>query len=217
MPRIPTNPQRLTGARGAAAGRSHSLVLSRAGSADRPELEAFVQDAFRRRHDAQIASFMPMLLGLRGSGGRLACVTGYRSAGSDRLYLEHYLDRPVEEELRAQVGRNIARAEVVEVGNLAAGSCRAAVRMVTMLPAHLLSLGHEWIVFTATSTVHGILQAVGAPLVELAVASESRVAATGDRWGGYYRQDPRVFAGHLPDGLRLGTLRLSGRGNTNRA
>lgn len=190
---------------GACRGASARLTASTAGADDRGEFEAFVQAAFHRRHGAVVASFMPTLLGLRDGAGRVTCVTGYRGASGRSLYLEHYLDRPVEEELSARIGRRVERSAIVEVGNLAGSSCRSAIRMVTLLPRHLLGLGHEWIVFTATSAVYGILQSVGAPLTELAVADAARVAGTADDWGAYYQQDPRVFAGHLPDGLRLKT------------
>ena len=87
---------------------------------------------------------------------------------------------------------------MVEVGNLAGTNCRAAMRMVAALPSYLLTRDYQWIVFTATSAVRGILQRFGAPLVELARADGSRVAGGEDRWGRYYENDPRVFAGYLP-------------------
>lgn len=186
-----------------AAGAHARLCQSDADAPDRAELEAFVQAAFGRRHGATVRSFMPTLLGLRDGSGRLRCVAGFRPAASGPLYLEHYLDRPVELELAARVGGPVERSRLVEVGHLAGGNCRAAVRMVALLPRHLLRAGHEWIVFTATSAVHGILTAMGAPLVELARADAGRVAATADDWGAYYHNDPRVFAGYLPDGLGL--------------
>jgi len=193
----------------ALAGRGR-LSASTAAAADRSELESFVQTAFMRRHGAQVSSFMPTLLGLRDGAGRVTCVTGYRAAAGSGLYLEHYLDRPVEAELAARIGRSVERSAVVEVGNLAGSSCRSAIRMVTLLPRHLLGLGHEWIVFTATSAVYAILQSIGAPLVELAVADGARVQDTPDDWGAYYQTDPRVFAGRLADGLSLKTFQRRG-------
>jgi len=186
-----------------AAGTIAGLCQSDPDAPDRAELEAFVQAAFARRHGATVRSFMPTLLGLRDGNGRLRCVAGCRTAASGPLYLEHYLDRPVEQELSARIGGSVERSRLVEVGHLAGGNCRAAVRMVAVLPRHLLRAGHEWIVFTATSAVHGILSAMGAPLVELARADARRVAGTADDWGAYYQNDPRVFAGYLPDGLGL--------------
>lgn len=173
------------------------------GDGNRPEFEAFVQAAFRRSHAAEIHSFMPSLLGFRDSEQRLRGVLGLRAAASGSLFLEQYLDVPVETAIATATGFTLRRSDVVEVGNLAAGNCRNAVRMIAQLPTFLLARDYHWIVFTATRTVRQILLGFGAPLVELAPASGTRVAGGLDSWGGYYDHDPRVFAGYLPDSWRL--------------
>lgn len=182
---------------------SQSFAVADADAPERGELEAFVAEAFRRGHDATVASFMPTLLSLRDGSGRLRSVVGLRGAVPQALYLERYLDLPVESAIAAATGRAIRREQVVEVGNLAGSNCRAAVRMVALLPSYLLSLEYRWIVFTATSAVRGILQGLGAPLVELARADGTRVAEGPDRWGRYYDTDPRVLAGYLPLSRRI--------------
>jgi hypothetical protein len=186
-----------------AFGRTLRLAEARAGAADRAELEAFVADAFRRRHDATVQSFMPTLLSFRDGAGELRGVIGLRGAARQPLYLEQYLEQPVELAIAAATDRAVERRQVVEVGNLAGTNCRTAMRMVAALPAHLLAQDYEWIVFTATSAVRGILQGFGAPLVELARADASRVAGGPDRWGRYYDTDPRVLAGYLPASRRI--------------
>ena len=178
--------------------RTLRLAVGGSDAHERAELETFVADAFRRRHDATVTSFMPTLLSLRDGAGRLCGVVGLRGAQAQPLYLEQYLDQPVESAIAGATGHPISRGQVVEVGNLAGSSCRAAMRLVALLPAHLLSLDYRWIAFTATSAVRGILQGFGAPLVELARADGTRVAQGPDRWGRYYDTDPRVFAGYLP-------------------
>jgi hypothetical protein len=92
----------------------------------------------------------------------------------------------------------VARDGMVEVGNLAGLNCRAAVRLVASLPGLLLAMRFEWVVFTATTTVRQMLAAFGAPVIELARAGEACAAGGLDRWGRYYRNDPRVCAGWLP-------------------
>lgn len=171
--------------------------------ADRAELESFVRAAFARRHGASVRSLMPELLSLRDAHGRLRGVIGLRAAAAGPLFLEQYLDQPIEQALAARVGRAVAREEIVEIGNLAGASCRAAVGMVAALPRWLVERHYRWIVFTATRQVREILAGFGAPLVELAVADPSRIAQGADEWGEYYSTDPRVFAGYLPDGLNL--------------
>jgi hypothetical protein len=179
------------------------LRVAGTGAPERAELEAFIQAAFKRGHDATVTSFMPTLLSFRDSAGQLRGVVGLRGAHPQRLFLEQYLEQPIETAIAAATGDAVRREQVVEVGNLAGATCRSAVRMVALLPGYLLSRDYRWIVFTATSTVRSILQGFGAPLVELARADGACVAGGQDRWGSYYQKDPRVVAGFLPASLRI--------------
>jgi hypothetical protein len=184
-------------------GRALRLSSVEAGSPERPELEDFVGASFKRKHDATVTSYLPTLLSFRDPAGVLRGVVGLRGAGEHRLYLEQYLEQPIESAIAAATGRGVRREQVVEVGNLAGTNCRSAVRMVALLPSHLLARDFQWIVFTATSAVRAILLGFGAPLIELARADGARVANAGDEWGRYYDADPRVFAGYLPDSLQI--------------
>lgn len=187
----------------------HALRLQAVGTGDasRDELERYVRAAFRARHAADVRSFMPTLLAFRDRAGALAGVAGFRGADEGRLYLEQYLDRPVEQALTLALAahgvEHVERHEVVEVGNLAGSSCLAAVRMVAQIPAYLMSRRYAWIVFTATGALRRILARFDAPLVELARADVARVAGSRDAWGRYYDTDPRVYAGRLRDAERL--------------
>lgn len=173
------------------------------GAPVRGELESFVATAFRDQHGARIGSFMPDLLGMRNATGELRAVAGYRTAQQERLFLEQYLDQPVEAVLTAKLARQIERTQIIEIGNLASNGCRQARHLVSLLPRYLLDRGYTWVVFTATDLVRNVLESVGAELVELAVADHSRITIGNDVWGAYYRNDPRVMAGYLPDGLHL--------------
>jgi hypothetical protein len=180
----------------------HAIVAYESDDLKRARIEAFVQQAFAQRHGACIRSFMPTLLALEGRDARVCGVVGFRNAGSQPLFLERYFSQPVEAALRERTGLAIDRDRIVEVGNLASLSCRAAVHLVAVLPRVLIDRGNQWIVFTATSAVRGILEKFGAPMIELASASRDRVDSP-DEWGRYYESDPRVMAGYLPDGIGL--------------
>ncbi len=192
-------------------GRHLRLAATLPHDPQRHELESYVRAAFARKHSADVQSFMPTLLAFRDASASLCGVVGLRAASHSSLYLERYLDKPVESALSTASAATVRRDQIVEVGNLAGRNCRAAMRMVAQLPAYLLAHDYRWIVFTATSTVREILLGFGAPLVELARAERSRVAGGRDDWGTYYETDPRVFAGFLPDSRRIAGFAADGR------
>lgn len=185
----------------------HALASYERDHSERPGVEHFINRAFSLRHGATIRSFMPTLLSLEGRDRRICGVVGLRSAASESLFLERYLSAPIERVLGARAGVEIDRARIVEVGNLASVRCRAAFHLAAMLPRVLLERGHRWVVFTATHAVRGMLAQFDAPVIELGCASVERAAGSGDDWGRYYDNDPRVLAGFLPDGLALSFAR----------
>jgi hypothetical protein len=178
----------------------HTLATYDREHPERRRLERFIQRAFARHHGASVRAFMPTLLALEGQRGRVCGVVGFRKAAAEPLFLERYLDKPVELVLAEHVGDPVARTHVVEVGNLASLSCRAACHLVAALPRILLAEGNQWVVFTATAAVRGMLAKFRAPVIELARATRDRLD-DGDDWGRYYDNDPRVIAGHLREGI----------------
>ena len=183
--------------------RNHRLFCHDANDPQRGELELFVQRAFASRHSARVCSFMPTLLALRNDQGDICSVAGFRSAADQPLFLERYLDEPIEHAIASATRRDVSRSQIVEVGNLAGMNCRSAMRLVLQLPRVLLDRGQRWIVFTATDTVRHLLANYRAPLIDIAPAHASRVQGLGDDWGRYYETDPRIMVGYLPDGLLL--------------
>jgi hypothetical protein len=200
--RLSTEPERLR-ANGGRRCQGHELSLYQPDDPRRAELERFVHDVFAAKHGARIGSFMPTLAAMRNHVGAICSVAGFRCADGQTLFLERYLDEPIERAISSGAGQQISRAQIVEVGNLAGASCRSAMRLVLELPRILLDRGHRWIVFTATDTLRHLLASYDAPLLDLASASAARAQSTGDDWGRYYESHPRVMAGYLPDGLLL--------------
>ncbi len=97
-------------------GESLHLQPVRAGDAGRADLEAYVRTRFAAKHGAAVRTFMPTLIAFRDRQGELRGVAGIRGADESRLYLEHYLDRPIEERLTAQ--------PAVGSGRSRRGACR---------------------------------------------------------------------------------------------
>jgi hypothetical protein len=140
-------------------------------------------------------------------------VAGFRSAAREPLFLEKYLPAPIEQALTSQTGAQVRRAEIVEVGNFAARDSRRAKILMSFIPAYFLGRSARWIVFTATSSIRGILTAMGGHCVELGAAHGDCVAGGLDEWGRYYSSDPRVMAGYLPTARRIPQLWRSHHGD----
>ena len=163
----------------------------------RAEIERFIAERFRDAYGARVSHFCAHLLGARDRAGALQAAAGYTPAGAGALYLEHYLDRPVEKALAALLGERVPRGRIVEVGNLVSAGAGAARRFLPALGRHLASLDHRWVVFTATREVRDLLQRLSYPAHLLAPARPERLPDGGVAWGSYYAHDPSVMAGRL--------------------
>ena len=69
----------------------------------RQEVEHFIQQVYLSRYGAKVRGFAPTLLALREDATILAAA-GYRSAARESLFLETYLEAPVEEMIGASRG-----------------------------------------------------------------------------------------------------------------
>lgn len=173
-----------------------TVVHCPVGSPRRPETEAFIRSVFARRHGAEVSSFAPNLLRFE-EGGRLVAATGWRAAASEPLFLERYLDQPIEEAVAQLANRGVSRARIVEVGNLAAEKPGSTLQVVVALATQLQRLGYEWVVFTATRELLGIFARIGLPLLALAPADPARLGDDAGAWGHYYETQPIVVAGRI--------------------
>lgn len=178
--------------------RSHALTVSHAvaGSPRREEAEAFIRKAFSRRYGADVSSFAPNLL-LVEQRQQLIAVTGWRGASAEALFLERYLDTPIEMAMAQLADQSVVRERIVEVGNLAAERAGGSIHVILTLSRHLHSLGYEWVVFTATQELIGIFSRLGLPLLALAKADPARLGDAAGAWGTYYDTQPIIVAGRI--------------------
>lgn len=178
----------------------------------RLELESYVKTHFAKHWDAEINGFMPWLAGMRNDQGGLMGVLGLRPAECGPLFLEHYLDQPIEQQLATVSGHPIQRQHLVEVGNLASSTPGGARWLIVALTAYLQMTGREWVVFTGGPGLRNAFRRLGlSTLHELAPADPARIGPTVAQWGRYYQQKPRVMAGRIDEGfLKLDSLFTEG-------
>lgn len=152
--------------------------------------EDFIAGIFARHYGARLPCFMPELVTLARDGCINAAV-GIRSARHP-LFLERYLDEPVEAVIRQIVGHSVSRQTIAEVGQLAADRSSAGITLMLCLAHRLAADGYEWMVFTATEELRGILVRLGLLLFAIAHADPSRLGNEAQAWGRYYEHHPLI-------------------------
>jgi len=168
----------------------------------RPELQGFIAERFAEVYGADLYSFMPRLFGLHNDADELLAAFGMRAAevGGQRepLFLEHYLDRPVEALVAQAAGRPVPRSHIVEVGNLAGASPGALRLLIPLVCEQLHREGFHWVVFTGPARLCNSFSRLGLPLEVVAPAPVDRLdTAERQRWGRYYDHQPSVMAGDI--------------------
>ena len=163
----------------------------------RDEIEDLIRVRFAEQYGAKIQHFMPCLLGLEDLAGQLQAAVGIRGADAGELFLERYLDRPVEEEITARNGRYLQRSEIVEVGNLAAVGAGHARLLIVALTDVLVALGFRWVAFTGTSTLLNSFQRLGLSPLSLGLADPACMGDDLADWGSYYATRPQVMVGDI--------------------
>ncbi len=181
-----------------------SIEINRAGDRSRAEAEQFIQDCFKRMYGAKISQFMPTLMSLRDEDGDLFGVLGLRAAKDGALFLEQYLERPVEQILASKINMPVARDGLVEVGNLAAVGTGGGRCLITALTAYLYAANSTWVVFTIGPVLHNAFKRLGLELIDLGAANPDQLTPE-ERltWGSYYEQKPRVMAGRVAFGYQI--------------
>lgn len=193
-------------ARPAPRSGSTPLRLSLVGAADpveRRRVERFIAQRYAANYGALLGDFLPRLVALGEEDGRLVGAAGFGPASGGPLFLERYLDRPIESALAASAGLPVGRSRVVEVGNLAAVTPGATRRLALTLTHLLADLGYQWVVFTATRQVRNALARCGLFGHDLGPARRAALGAGAARWGSYYEHDPRVIGGSLAHAARV--------------
>lgn len=167
------------------------------GHPERPALEAFIAAEFSRVHGARVQHFCRMLAGCRDAGGRWVAALGYSLARDGRLFLEQYLDGPVETGIAQRIGTAVARTDIVEVGNLAGTSVGAARALIVFMTRHLHRQGLVWVTFTATRALLNSFARLRLVPSVLADADPARLRDAGRDWGTYYTGRPQVMFGNI--------------------
>lgn len=177
-----------------------SLLLD--GAPGRDQVQDFIAAKFRKVYGAELSHFYPVILNRADASGIRAAV-GLRPGTQRPLFLEQYLDISLEAAIQERTGADVARQELLEIGNLAAGDRPASQLLFILLTAVLAEAGFNWVVFTATEQIRVLLRRLRFDPVTLCEADPSRLQEDPQHWGSYYDSCPQVQAGFVTDALEI--------------
>ena len=171
----------------------------------REAVEQFIARRFLEAHGARINCFMPHLIALFDAAGEVLAAVGMRAADDETLFLEYYLDTPVERAIAdkgefsgiAGIGM---RSRIAEIGNLASIDRRASRELFKLLTQQLQTDNFEWAVFTGCSSLQRMFKVLGIETICLGRALQSQLPRDQQTWGSYYEDSPRVVAGRVSGG-----------------
>ena len=146
---------------------------------------------------------MPVLIALFGENDEILAAVGIRSAATEVLFLEYYLDTSIEGSIACNADQLMVvpeRDRIVEIGNLASIDRRASRKLFQILAGLLDTENFEWAVFTGCTSLHRMFSTLGIETIDLGRALQSRLPVDQQTWGGYYEDSPRVVAGKVSRG-----------------
>lgn len=120
------------------------------GEHEQNDISALIRENYQQVYQASISRCMPWLIGLYDANGELKAASGVHIASQGSLYLEKYLDSPIEVTLSSRLSQSVSRAAIVEIGNFAARDGASARIMFAALCQVLTEYQFSWIVFTGT-------------------------------------------------------------------
>ena len=156
---------------------------------------------YRKAYGARIKTFMPQLLRVCDREGVFRAIVGLREAATERLFLETYLDEPIEQAIGRMAGERVNRDQVIELGNLAESRPGDARLGIIATTRYLHVLGFRWVVFTAVPQLLNAFKRLGMEVNEIAEADPARLPADQRGiWGSYYEEHPKVCFGDVASG-----------------
>ncbi|MEJ2743635.1 MAG: thermostable hemolysin [Gammaproteobacteria bacterium] len=168
-------------------------------------IHRFIAVCFFQEHQAKIDHFLPELITLTSHNNTPYAALGYQSAAEHALFLEQYLDTPIDVAISTAHGAAVQRSTVFEVGNLAASHPGSTLRLILSLSTFFYEHGFRWLAVTMTQQVHHQFQRLGleSSLYRIAPATRSRLLNTSTDWGTYFNNKPYVYVASIEDALSL--------------
>lgn len=179
-----------------------SISLTERSMPGRSRVESLIEHVYAASYNAVITQHHPYLIGVHAEDGSVIAAAGFRPAAEERLFLEHYLSRSIEEEIAAIASPSPARPEIVEIGSFVSIGKGGSLFLFIALMELLRRNGFAYAAATVTESLGRTLRAFDIECLDLAPASPAVLPDHGTSWGTYYRTNPRVLAAPIASAAR---------------
>ncbi len=178
-------------------GRLFEVRAFPEGHDGREHLEQYISSIFNAAYGAQILEYLPLLFGLENGSSRQAAL-GLRSANCGPLFCEQYLDNTAEQYVEMLYGRDAARIQIMEMGNLVATQAGLSGLLYIIITAAIHEAGIDYLMFAANKRVRNSIARFGFTPRTIHGAEQSRLGDKGFEWGCYYEGEPVVMLADIP-------------------
>lgn len=168
------------------------------GSPGRRSVENYIADKYHRVHGADLKEFLPVLVSIYQDDVP-AGAFGLRPGHYRPMFLEQYLDSPIEQQVASISRRPVDRCSLMEVGNLVASRNGYGSVLLITVAMSLAEAGYEWMVFTVTEQLERMMKRLCFTPHYLASANPDRLTSDKAIWGTYYENNPKVMVGSLKE------------------
>jgi hypothetical protein len=159
-----------------------------------------IERRYGAAHGAIPATDYPHFCLIGGGHRGPTAVLGFRLAATEPLFLEAYLDEPVEQAVSRMLQTTVARDRIVEIGAHASERSRATLELWAQTARHLDGIA-DVAVAVLTEPLRAMFTRLGVAIHEICDADRTRLRSAGEAWGRYYEQKPRVCAGLITPAL----------------
>lgn len=159
-------------------------------------LRSFIEASYAKHFQANIKVDMPVMVGYHQDGKILAAM-GLRPADSGPLFLEQYLNDPIESYISDHDEHVNLRACIVEVGSLATATTGIGRQIIPLFIQTVCHMNYCWAVLSATDRLVHIFNQMGLQPSKIAKCDPTRLHTSRHLWGSYYTHNPHVLMGNL--------------------
>jgi len=179
------------------------VTIHKPASPQYQEIKSFIENIFYRSYSAKISVNFPKIMALTNRNDKLISAVGIRNAADNRLFLEQYLDKNIEEILSDLTQSKVERSDIVEIGSLASSQKNSARCLYVALSAYLKNENYQYAVMTGTEYLLKYFEKAGLKPRIITKAKQSKLIDQNVDWGTYYKTNPKVMVLDVANGYQV--------------